>query len=136
MSDVITHALINCILVLVPESQRVAVVLCVESHDIGGAGRVHNIDSLLAGLVARLLRLPPTESLQVLIRWYVNQPFLATAGLMLFPALNLEIVYRSMRVYEGAVIMRTHFDRFSTFPFPSKVVRGASADTATLRFRC
>jgi hypothetical protein len=105
MSDVITHALIHCILVLVPESQGVAVVLRVKSHDIAGARRVHNKDSLLAGLVARLLRLPPTESLQVLIRWHVDQPFLATACLMLFPALDLEIVYRSMRVYEGAVIM-------------------------------
>ena len=109
MSNVITHALIDCILVLVPESQRVAMILRVKSHDIAGARRVHNKDSLLAGLVARLLRLPPTESLQVLIRWHVDQPFLATAGLLLFSSLNLEIVNRSMRVYEGAVIMRTHF---------------------------
>ena len=63
MSNVITHALIDCILVLIPESQGVAVALRVASHDIAGPGRVHNIDSLLARLVTRLLRLPPTESL-------------------------------------------------------------------------
>ena len=105
MSNVITHALIDCILVLVPESQRVAMILRVKSHDIAGARRVHNKDSLLAGLVARLLRLPPTESLQILIRWHLDQTLLPTTGLMLFPALNLKIVYRSMRIYEVAVIM-------------------------------
>ena len=55
MSYVIIHALIDCFLVLIPEPQRIAVVLGIYSHDIGLAGRVHNEDSLLPGLVARLL---------------------------------------------------------------------------------
>ena len=106
MSYVITDALIDCFLVLIPESQRVAVVLGVDSHDIAGPRRVHNKDSLLPGLLARLLRLPPAESLQVLIRWYVNQPLLASSGrLLLFLALNLEVVDRSIRINEGAVVM-------------------------------
>jgi hypothetical protein len=106
MSYVITNALIDCFLVLIPESQRVAVVLSVDFHDIAGARRVHNKDSLLPGLLARLLRLPPTESLQVLIRWYVNQPLLTSSGrLLLFLAFNLEVVDRSIRINEGTVVM-------------------------------
>lgn len=81
-------------------------VLGVNSHDIGGARRVHNKDSLFPGLLARLLRLPPTESLQVLIRWYVNQPLLSSSGrLLLFLALNLEVVDRSIRINKGTVVM-------------------------------
>ena len=106
MSYVITYALIDCFLVLIPESQRVAVVLGVDSHDIVGPRRVHNKDSLLPGLLARLFRLPPTESLQVLIRWYVNQALLTSSGhLLLVLAFNLEVVDRSIRINEGAVVI-------------------------------
>ena len=95
-------------------------VLGVDSHDITGPRRVHNKDSLLPGLLARLLRLPPTESLQVLIRWYVNQPLLTSSGhLLLFLALNLEVVDRSMGINEGAVVMRPQFDRICTFSLSS-----------------